>query len=392
VEHPERRPGPLIAAATGVIAVAYGLVRFSYGLFLPTFSAEFNLSAVVAGGIAAGSFAAYCVAAVTAQWLIGLGYPRRTLMVACGLATLGALITAAAWSPPSLAVGILVAGSASGAASPALVVAVAATVRGPASDRAQGIVNSGTGFGVVFAGLLAAALTSHWRLLWVGFAVTAVSVTWWADRCTAWPSHDARAQRAPWRPWAGLAPLRRFLLAALVAGAGSSAVLTFWRDLLTTRGLPETTTALLFVVLGGGSIVGALSGVLVQRLGLGLAWAATAVTVSISTAALVALPAVLPVAAAALAAFGASYVALCGVLIISATRFTPDRAAESAASLFIALTVGQALGAPVLGAVADATSVFASFLIAAALILISSVVPIRQGTHGGLRGGPDPRL
>ena len=378
MERTERRPGSLVAAGAGVIAVTYGLIRFGYGLHLPTFTAEFALPAAVAGSIAAGSFAGFCAAALLAQRLLALGHPRATLWTAGALATAGALMTAAAWSAGSLAVGVLVAGSAAGAASPALVTAVAATVRLPAADRAQAVVNSGTGVGVVAGGLLAAALAGQWRLLWVGFAVAAVWATWRTDRLTTWPSTPA-IPRAAHRPGADLAALRPALLAALLAGAGSAAVWTFSRDLLTTAaGMPAATTALLWCVLGGAAVLGAFSGDLVQRLGLRPTWVASAVVMAAATALLVVLPASAPLAATALAAFGGSYVVLSGALIACATRVTPDRAAESTATLFIALTAGQALGAAALGAVAGATSLGTSFLGAAVLILLSSAAATRQ--------------
>ena len=379
MEHTERRPGSLVAAGTAVIAVTYGLIRFGYGLHLPTFTAEFTLPAAVAGSIAAGSFSGYCAAALLAQRLIALGHPRRTLWTACALATVGSLMTAGAWSAGSLAVGVVVAGSAAGAASPALVTAVGCTVHGSTADRSQSVVNSGTGVGVVAGGLLTAALAGQWRLLWVGFAVTAVLATWWADQRTTWPTAPATSRAGTHRPWADLAALRPSLLAAGLAGAGSAAVWTFGRDLLTTTGdMPAATTALLWSVLGGAGILGAFSGDLVHRLGLHLAWAATAVVMAAATAVLVILPDLGPLAATALAAFGGSYVALSGVLIACATRVTPERAAETTATLFIALTAGQAFGAAALGAIAGATSLANSFLTAAALILLSSVAATRQ--------------
>lgn len=381
----EGRPRPLVAAGTGVTAVTYGLVRFGYGLHLPTFTAEFALPAAAAGGIAAGSFAGYCAAALLAQWLITRGHPRRTLWTASGLAAVGSLLVASAWSAASLAVGVVLAGSAAGAASPALVTAVAATIREPAADRAQGVVNSGTGVGVVAGGLLAAAMAGQWRLLWAGFAAASVLVTWWADRGTTWPAPPATPRAGAHRPWPELAAVRPFLLAAVLAGAGSAAVWTFGRDLLTTAGdVPPATTALLWSVLGGAGILGAFSGELVHRFGLHQAWVATAVVMAAATALLVALPGLVPLAATALAAFGGSYVALSGVLISCATRVTPDRAAECTAILFIALTAGQALGAAALGALAGATSLAISFLGAAALIVSSCVAATRRTGH------PDP--
>ena len=378
----DRGPGSLVAAGAGVIAVTYGLVRFGYGLHLPALTAEFQLTAAHAGGIAAGSFAGYCVVALLAQRLITCGHPRRALWTASVLAAVGALLTAAAWSAGSLTVGVVVAGSAAGAASPALVSAVAATVRGPAADRAQAIVNSGTGAGVVVGGLLAMAVAGQWRLLWAGFAVAALVVTWWADQRSTWPVSPPAPRPGTGLLWTDLAALRPSLLAALLAGAGSAAVWTFGRDLLAGTGnMPAATTALLWSVLGGAGILGAFSGDLVRRLGLRPAWGATAAVMAAATAAPVMLPGLVPLAAAAFAAFGGSYVALSGVLIAWATRVTPHRAAECTAILFVALTTGQALGAVTLGALADATALPVSFLSAAGLILLSVAVAARQTGH-----------
>jgi len=64
---PTSTTGPRPAAdAPAVIAVTYGLVRFGYGLYLPIFTARFGLPAAVAGGLAAGSFAAYRAVALLA--------------------------------------------------------------------------------------------------------------------------------------------------------------------------------------------------------------------------------------------------------------------------------------------------------------------------------------
>lgn len=378
----QRRHGSVVAAGTAVVAVTYGLIRFGYGLYLPVFTVRFGLPAEVAGGIAAGSFAAYCAIALLAQRLIGLGRSRQALWVACALAATGATITAAAWSAGSLAVGVVVAGSGAGAASPALVSAVAATVPRSTADRSQAVVNSGTGLGVVVGGLLAAALPGHWRLSWMVFALATVAVTWRVDWCTTWAVVPA-AQRPDRRPLLlDLAPLHPLLLAALLAGAGSAAVWTFGRDLLVSAGASAPTSALLWSVLGGAGVAGALSGDVVRRVGPHAAWVATAGMMAAATVALVGLPGRALPAATALAAFGAAYVVLSGLLIACATVLTPRRAAESTAALFIALTAGQALGAAALGGLADASSSTTSFLSAACLLLCSAAVATRQAGLG----------
>ncbi len=373
----------LMTAGSGLIAVTYGLIRFGYGLHLPAFATEFALSAAVAGGIASGGFGGYCAAALLARRLISCGRARLTLWTACGLALSGCLTVATAQSSMSLGVGVIVAGSAAGAASPALVAAVGATLALAVQDRAQAVVNSGTGVGVVAGGLVFAAMSEQWRGIWVGFAVASLLATAAVDRRAKWPAEvDVRPS-----PGAASGPgelLRPALLAAVLAGAGSAAVWTFGTEQLTaTGGLQPSTTAVLWCLLGGAGVLGALSGDLVQAFGLRLAWTSTAVAMAGATLVLALLPGNAAAAATALAAFGGAYIALSGVLIAWATHAVPQRAAEATATLFIALTAGQALGALTLGVLADSTALPAAFLAAAGLLL-SSLAPMRQHIPGRL--------
>jgi predicted MFS family arabinose efflux permease len=283
---------------------------------------------------------------------------------------------ATAQSSTTLGVGVIVSGSAAGAASPALVVAVGATVAAHVQDRAQAVVNSGTGVGVVAGGLVSAAMSEQWRGIWAAFAVASLLATWAVDRRAAWPTKiTAPLLPGVERPRNGL--LRHAALSALLAGAGSAAVWTFGIELLTTTGgLLPPTTAVLWCLLGGAGVVGALSGDLVQACGLRSAWTITATVMAGATVAVACQPGIAAVAATALAAFGGAYIALSGVLIAWATRAIPQRAAEATATLFIALTAGQALGAFTLGVIAESTTLTAAFVAAAALLL-GSVATLR---------------
>ncbi|WP_231558404.1 MFS transporter [Modestobacter caceresii] len=363
----EYRSAALVVPGLAVIAVTYGLARYGFGLYLPQFRAAFGLSPGTAGAIAAASYLAYCLAAHASQRLAGRARARQALWLAGGTAALGSLLVAAAWSVPALAVGALVAGSGAGAASPALVAAVASTLRPEVQPRAQALVNSGTGAGVVVGGLLVLAVPDAWRAAWAGFALVAVLVTAWADRNSRWPPVPEA------RPEAPLRDLVRPLVAAGLAGAGCAAVWTFGRDLMTVAGgLSAGTTGLLWCVLGGAGLIGGLSGDLVLRVGLRRAWACSAGTAAAATLALAVLPGSPAVAALALAGFGAAFVALSGVLIVWGGHRLPAAAPQAAAVLFIGLTVGQAAGALVLGAVADATSTRTAFVVAAALVLAAA--------------------
>jgi predicted MFS family arabinose efflux permease len=364
----------LVVSGVAVIAVTYGLARYGYGLYLPQFRAAFGLSAGTAGAIAAGSYVGYCAAAVLASRLVGAGRARQALWAAGGSAALGSLVVAVAWNGTSLAAGALIAGSGAGAASPALVAAVAGTVPLADQPRAQGLVNGGTGAGVVGGGLLVLSFPEAWRWSWTGFAVVALVVTACADRRTRWgaDSQGPSGRGVP-RATGHLRQVGRPLVAALLAGAGGAGVWTFARDLLTADGgLSSAATGLLWCLLGAAGLLGGLSGVLVRRVGLRAAWQSTVVAAAAGTALLGVLPGAVIPAALALACFGSAFVALSGVLLAWGAQRTPAAAAAAAAILFIGLTVGQAVGAVVLGVVTEAAGAPTAFLAASALLVISA--------------------
>jgi len=372
-----------VAGGAGLIAVTYGAVRYGYGLQLPQLTAEFALSPGTAGAVASGSFAAYCAAALAAQRVMSRRSARVVLWLAAALAASGALLVGASWSVASLAVGVLVAGSAAGAASPALVVAVASTVAAERAARAQAVVNAGTGLGVALVGAATLAAPAVWRPVWFCAAAGALLAATVADRCARWPQGSegvgdpaaATAATASTAAGGATPSLRRPVLAASVAGVGSAAVWTFGRDLVTvTGGLPERTTAALWCLLGVAAVLGALSGDAVRLLGLRRAWVLTATATAVGTAALALAPGSVVVAAVAGALFGGAYTALSGVLIAWGGALRPHAAGRATATLFVALTGGQAVGALAAGVLAGQAGARAAFWAGAVLLLAAAAV------------------
>jgi predicted MFS family arabinose efflux permease len=374
----------IVVAGEGLIATTYGVARFGYGLQLTQLSAEFSLSPAVSGLIAAGSFAAYCVTASIAGQIIDRRGARTVLWLAASLAAVGAVMVSLAWTATVLALGVLTAGSAAGAASPAMVVAVSTTAPPRQVDRRQSLVNAGTGIGVALAGVAALFAPSGWRAVWVVAAVAAVGTAAAVDRCTSWPTradpghcaaHANKAVTVALEQGQAGRTLVRPAMAAGFAGLGSAAVWTFGRDLLTTVGdLPQHTTAVLWVVLGAAAVLGALSGDAVRVLGLRRAWAVTVLLSAVSTGALAVAAADAVAAGAALAVFGGSYTALSGVLIAWAGAVRPHLLGATTATLFIALTAGQAVGSVLTGALTGALGAPRAFLVSASLLASAAAV------------------
>ncbi|MET0190717.1 MAG: MFS transporter [Pseudonocardia sediminis] len=389
----------LASAGVALIAVCYGLARVAYGLFVPTFRAEFGLDAATAGAVASGSYVGYCVAIVVATVATARWGPRVVAVLAGACATAGTAMIAVAPGALVLACGVVLAGSSTGLASPPLAQAVAQAVRPGLQPRVQSVVNAGTGLGVLVSGPVALALAGHWRWAWAAFAAAALAVTVWswatvpggvprtrpapsspavsspAASSAAVPSTGTTADRV--RRWAPPGSAR-LILAAAVMGMGSAAVWTFGRDLVATAGASELTGTVMWIALGGAGLLGAFAGDLTDRIGHSRSWILLMLLLAVATTGLALAPGDPVVAVVAAAAFGAVYIALTGLLLLWGTRVHADRPVVGVGAAFLLLAAGQALGAPLLGVLADAVTTRGAFVGAALLLVLGAAVRPRR--------------
>jgi predicted MFS family arabinose efflux permease len=374
----------LVAAGTALIAASYGLARYAYGLYLPTLRAEFDLSATAAGDIGSAAYGSYGLAVMAGVLLTARGYARAAAILAGATATLGTGLIAAAGSPAALASGVAIAGASTGLAFPPLVALVAATVRADARDRAQMIVNAGTGFGVVVSGPSAVLAAGHWRWSWALFAALSFVVTVAIATTTrrAGPVAESAAPRRGRQSTAEASPRQLpLILGAVGLGVASSAYWTFGRDLLAEAGAASHAAPALWTVLGAAGILGALTADLVARYRIAATWAGLLLALALSTAALALAPRSQPIAMASAVLFGGGYIALTGVLILWASRVVPGRAATAVAGVFLLLSLGQVVGAGLVGRLIGSAGWIPAFLTAAGFALAS--MPLAVGADRG---------
>jgi predicted MFS family arabinose efflux permease len=372
-----------------LIAVCYGLARFAYGLFVPSFRSAFGLDATAIGVVASGSYVGYCVAVVLATAATTRWGARPVAVAAGACAAAGTGLVALAPTTAVLVVGVVLAGSSTGLASPPMARAVARHVAPRREPRAQTIVNAGTGLGVLVSGPVALlAAGGNWRWAWAAFSVVAVLVTAWAavtipPRAAPYPVAAAPADvgRAPrstrrdeWLP-PGSATL---LAAAGVMGLGSAAVWTYGRALVTAAGLSDLTASVMWIVLGAAGLLGAFAGDLTTRLGPARCWTAAMLLLAAATAALALAPGTTVVALGAFAVFGAVYIALSGFLLLWGTRVYRDRPVLGVGAAFLLIALGQALGAPLLGLLADTFGTPAAFFVAAGITAAGALARPRR--------------
>jgi predicted MFS family arabinose efflux permease len=359
---------PLVPAGLALIAVSYGLARFAYGLFLPAMRDDVDMNASVAGAIGSGAYLGYCVAIVASAWLVERFGPRRVAVGAGAVAALGMAAVALSTTPWMLAAAVLCAGISTGLASPPMAAAVAHAIPAPRQPRANAVINSGTSIGVALSGPIALVAAGNWREAYGLFAVLAAATTLWLA-----VSVPDRARAGEPGAFRGVALRRRaaapVLLAAAIIGFASAAFWTFAGDAMAEVGtLPAHAASLAWIALGVAGLLGAGAGDLIRRFGVNTVHRVFLAALGVAGPILVLFPSSIPAALTAAAVFGAAYIMLTGVYLIWGIRVYRDRPAFGLGLPFLMVALGQALGAPVAGALIDALGYGMTFSLFAAAV------------------------
>lgn len=358
------------ATGFGLIAVCYGFARFAFGLFLPAIADDFELSSTLAGIISAGSFLGFCLAIAVAAWLTERVGPRRVAVAAGAAAAIGMIGIAASASPAWLAAFVILAGSSTGLTSPALAAAVTSMLPVARQDATNTFINAGTSAGVALSGPVAALMGAQWRLAFAGFAGAAILMA----LATLKVLSGAAAQPAARAP--SLLPLSpdliRLAAAAGLSGAASTVVWSFGADLLAANlDWRAGQVGMLWTVMGCAGVVGAMAGTLIARFGIRAVHLVFhfALALAVAAVGLDGAPPWLVFTGGGL--FGAAYLMLTGVYLVWGISALHDRPATGVTVGFLALAVGQTLGAMAFGVVMEHVSANVAVASFAALALVA---------------------
>lgn len=376
------RPTQLILPGVLAVAVSYGLARYTYGLFVPNIREELGLSTEVLGFIASGSYAGFLMAsAVTAAMAARTG-PRLPVVIGSLCAAAGMLLISFSDNLVFLAAGVILAGTSPGFAYAPFSDAVVRLI--PENERARtyAIINSGTGFGVMFAGPVAVWAGESWRSGWLVFAALALCAAVWNLRILPSGAHmkpgsegTGAAAALPdlrWRWFMGPKSARLFA-AALLVGVATSAYWTFAVDLIVTVGpggdiAHATAGPIFWTVVGASGVVGAFAGDAVTRLGLKKAFVGTVIPLAASTALLAAMPTSWLAVLSSAVLFGAAFIAVTAVLGLWSINVFHDRPSAGFGATFFLLSAGQLIGPSAFALISGWLGLAAAFHVAAALM------------------------
>lgn len=244
-------------AGAVVMAVAFGMARYVYGLTLPDIRADLEVPELLLGLIASGTFIGFLLSLILSRPLTMWKGPRAAVTFGAVCGTAGCALVAAAPSPPLLAAGALVAGSAAGwvwAPYSDIVVAVATERDRP---RLLAWITTGACGGLILVGPLALAATAwaSWRWTWAGIAVASAAATIITIRWVPRVPPASRAARRGQRRVLSSEMLRP-LAFAVVLFIAATAYFTYATDAAQRGGLGDVAGPAIFVLAGTTGLAG----------------------------------------------------------------------------------------------------------------------------------------
>jgi len=363
-----------------LIAISYGLARFAFGLFVPPIRAELGLTPDVIGIIGALPLISFLLATLVAPLSADRLGARNTAALSGGFGVVGLALISQASGALSLGVGVFACGICTGLMMPALTAAMQAMVSRSVHGRVSSVMNAGTSIGVVVAVPAVLFLSGAWRSAYVSFAILAgvgVVAAWYFIPSV---SRVIPANAASPTPISALQWWRLFRLSlfAFVMGFVSSAYWIFAPDLMVTLGgLPPSATGWLWLAVGIAGIGGAVVADLADRNNPPITHSLMLVMLSASLALLAASPSQLVLAAFSALVFGLAYMSLTGLYLMTGIRLLPGRLSMGPVLPFMAVSLGQATGSPVVGMLVSEfgyANAFATF--SAVGILVAMLSPL----------------
>ena len=367
---------PFVLTGLSMIAVAYGFARFSYGLFLPQFRSEFALSSSLLGLIAGGSYLGYCFAIVAASMLSPRYGPRNVVILAGVVAAIGMAVVGSAGNGAMLAFGVLLAGMSTGLASPPMGDAVKYQLPTPRQAPANSWINSGTSLGVLISAPIALLAGEYWRVAWVTFAGLAVLS---ATLCYfVLPGSKKRSEikfsGVQWKHWINRHSLP-LLYSSFMMGFASSVYWTFSRDYLVEFGTMSADMSLYFwAVIGISGFLGGLAGGFVKKVGILVALRTSLLGFGISIGGITLFQGGVTAAFISGAFFGALYIMLTGIFLIWSVAVYSAQPSMGIALSFMTIALGQVIGAPFSGWIAETFGIAQSFWILGLTAILATVI------------------
>ena len=346
-----------------------------FGLFVPEFRSAFSMSTSIVGFVSSLGFLGFFIGLLIAPALLARRGPEAPVLFGLAAATLGMGTVALAPNVPLMAVGVFLAASSAGLAWTPFNDAIHRKVRDDRRPAALSGVSTGTGVGIVLAGLAALVMVTgglSWRVCWAFFAAASACAFLgnWITLRGIEKDPGGRQEKA-WRDLATTAALPLYAI-GFAYGTNSAIYISFAADhMVEVGGVPgapiDVTPGLVYICYGLLGLAGLLTGRIKDMIGLPMLLRLLMLGGALSLALVAIAPGTWAGLVLSAGLQGMHVMMTSAVLAFWSERLFPSLPSYSFTAALLAAAGGSVLGPAVAGLAFNAFGAEAMFLGTAAL-------------------------